>query len=73
MDAITLSSAGLVEAGRADASTAWRTILIAAMSNLLFKLGAAALLGDRSLTRRVGAGFAAALACGGLILWLWPW
>jgi uncharacterized membrane protein (DUF4010 family) len=39
MDAITLSLARLVESGRTDPSTGWRAILIAAMSNLVFKFG----------------------------------
>ncbi len=72
MDAITLSSASMVESGRTDASTGWRTILIAAMANYVFKFGTVALLGHRSLALRVGAAFALVLASGALILWLWP-
>ena len=72
MDAITLSSAGLVESGRTDPSTGWRAILIAALSNFVFKFGTVALLGDRSLTLRVGTAFSLAIVCGALILGLWP-
>jgi uncharacterized membrane protein (DUF4010 family) len=72
MDAITLSSARMVESGRADAATGWRTILIAGMSNFAFKFGTVALLGHRSLTLRIGAAFGLALCCAALILWLWP-
>ena len=72
MDAITLSSAQLVENGRAAASTGWRAILIAAMSNFVFKFGTVGLLGSRSLTLRVGATFGLILLCGTAILWLWP-
>lgn len=73
MDAITLSTARLVETGHTDAATAWRTILLAAMANYVFKFGTVALLAHRALTWRVGAAFSLVLVCGGLILWLWPW
>ena len=72
MDAITLSSARLVESGRTDPSTAWHAILIAAMSNLVFKFGTVSLLGHRLLTLRIGAVFGLILICGGVALWLWP-
>jgi uncharacterized membrane protein (DUF4010 family) len=72
MDAITLSSARLVESGRTDPSTGWRAILIAAMSNFVFKFGTVSLLGHRSLTLRIGAAFGLILACGAVVLWLWP-
>ncbi|MGZ5021529.1 MAG: MgtC/SapB family protein [Chthoniobacterales bacterium] len=72
MDAITLSSARLVESGRADPSTGWHAILIAAMSNLVFKFGTVSLLGDRSLTLRIAAVFGLILTCGGVVLWFWP-
>ena len=72
MDAITLSSARLVEGGRTDPSTGWRAILIAAMSNFVFKFGTVSLLGDRLLTLRIGAAFGLILACGAAVLWFWP-
>jgi uncharacterized membrane protein (DUF4010 family) len=72
MDAITLSSARLVESGRTDPSTGWRAILIAAMSNFVFKFGTVGLLGHRSLTLRIGAAFGLILACGAVILLFWP-
>jgi uncharacterized membrane protein (DUF4010 family) len=72
MDAITLSSARLVENGRTDPSTGWRAILIAAMSNFVFKFGTVSLLGDRLLTWRIGAAFGLILACGAMVLWFWP-
>ena len=71
VDAITLSTAGLVDAGKLDPSTGWRTILIAAMSNLAFKSGTVALVGGALLFRRIlpilGAVFATGLAL--LIFW----
>lgn len=72
MDAITLSSARLVESGRTDPSTGWRAILVAALSNFVFKFGTVALLGNRSLTLRVGVAFSLVFVCGALILGLWP-
>jgi uncharacterized membrane protein (DUF4010 family) len=72
MDAITLSSARLVESGRTDPSTGWHAILIAAMSNLVFKFGTVSLLGHRLLTLRIGAVFGLILICGAVVLWFWP-
>jgi uncharacterized membrane protein (DUF4010 family) len=71
MDAITLSTARLVDAGRLEAELGWRTILIAAISNLAFKASAVALLGGPRLFYRVAALFALCGAFGGVILWLW--
>jgi uncharacterized membrane protein (DUF4010 family) len=72
MDAITLSSARLVESGRTDPSTGWRAILIAAMSNFVFKFGTVSLLGHRLLTLRIGAAFGLILTCSAVVLWFWP-
>ena len=72
VDAITLSTARLYEAGRVEASTAWRVIVIAVMSNTLFKLGAVRVLGGPALFRRVAVQFGiVALVAAGLIV-LWP-
>jgi len=72
MDAITLSLARLVESGRTDPSTGWRAILIAAMSNFMFKFGMVSLLGRRLLTLRIGATFGLVITCGVVVLWFWP-
>jgi uncharacterized membrane protein (DUF4010 family) len=72
MDAITLSTARLVDGGQLEARMGWRTILIAAMSNLVFKAGAVAVLGGSALFVRVGSVFGLSIAAGGVILWLWP-
>lgn len=71
VDAITLSTSRLV-AGGLDPSTGWRAILLAALSNLIFKGGIVAVLGSRGLFARVALLFGLALGGGGLILWLWP-
>jgi len=72
MDAITLSTAGLVAQGRIDPGMGWRAILLAAMSNTVFKTATVAALGPRRLFVRVGGAFAAILAGGSGILLFWP-
>lgn len=72
MDAITLSTARMVDGQQLEASVGWRTILIAAMSNLVFKGAAVAMLGGRAMFIRVAILFGLSLATGGAILWLWP-
>ncbi len=72
MDAITLSVAQMASDGRITADQAWRLILVAGMSNNVFKGLIAALLGTWALGWRVGALFMLSLVGGGLILWLWP-
>jgi uncharacterized membrane protein (DUF4010 family) len=72
VDAITLSTSRLVNGGRLDAGTGWRAILIAALSNLVFKAGIVAALGSRRLLGRIAVLFGAVVAGGGVILWLWP-
>lgn len=72
VDAITLSTSRLVAGGGVDPSTGWRAILLAGLSNLVFKAGIVAVLGSRGLFGRIALLFSLALAGGGLILWLWP-
>ena len=72
MDAITLSTAQLLNDGELDVATGWRLILVGGMANLVFKGGAVAVLGPRKLTARVGVAFAVSLAAGGAILAFWP-
>jgi len=73
VDAITLSSAQLAQSGAIEGPTAWRAILIAVMANFVFKFGIVAALGSRALTARIALAFAAAVMCGGAVIWLWPW
>jgi uncharacterized membrane protein (DUF4010 family) len=72
MDAITLSTSGLVHTGHLDAPTAWRMILIGGLANVVFKMGLVAVLGTKAFIRPVLAGFTAALVGGLLILLFWP-
>ncbi len=69
MDAITLSTAQLVRAGRLDVDTAWRAILIGGMSNIVFKGGVVAVMGGKALRWPVFKSFGVALAVGlGILL-----
>ena len=61
VDAITLSSSQLVSQGRLDADTAWRLILVASLSNLVFKGGMVAVIGGRALLKHVVPAFGAAV------------
>jgi uncharacterized membrane protein (DUF4010 family) len=72
VDALTLSTARLVDGGRLAAGDGWRAILLAILSNLVFKAGIVAVLGSRRMLARVAALFAAVLAGGGAVWWLWP-
>jgi uncharacterized membrane protein (DUF4010 family) len=72
LDAITLSTAQLVQEDRIPVDTGWRLILVGALSNLVSKAGVVAVLGTRRLLAGVAAVFGAALLGGGLLLVLWP-
>jgi uncharacterized membrane protein (DUF4010 family) len=72
MDAITLSTSGLVQSGHVEAGTGWRVILLGGIANLVFKAGLVAVLGGKGYVRPALAGFVALLAGGGAILAFWP-
>ncbi|MEX0679499.1 MAG: DUF4010 domain-containing protein [Pirellulales bacterium] len=72
LDAITLSTAKLVEEHRLASDLGWRLILVAALANLAFKGGIAVILGHRHLALRTLVVFGAAIAGGSLILRFWP-
>lgn len=72
MDAITLSTSRLVAGGGLDPSNGWRAILLAGLSNLVFKAGIVGVLGSRRLFGRIALLFGLMLAGGGAIFWLWP-
>ena len=68
VDAITLSTAQLVNAGRLDAGDGWKLIVVAAISNLIFKAGAVAALGGRRLFLRILPAYGVVIAAGVLML-----
>lgn len=72
MDAITLSTSQLVTEGRLQADTAWRLIIVASLSNFLFKGIMATVIGGRALFRHLAPAFVAALVAGVAILAYWP-
>lgn len=72
MDAITLSTARLVDNGRLPIDVGWRMMLVGAMSNIVFKGAAVCLLGHPRLSRRIILMFGISLCGGAAILLLWP-
>ena len=72
MDAITLSTANLVNTAHLDTNTAWRMILLAGLANLFFKMVLAAILGARAFVIPVLLGLGSALLGGTSIFLLWP-
>ena len=68
VDAITLSTAQLVNAGRLNADDGWKLIVVAAISNLIFKAGAVAALGNRKLFVRILPAYGIVIAAGVLML-----
>jgi uncharacterized membrane protein (DUF4010 family) len=68
VDAITLSTSQMVNLNRIDADQGWRLIVVATMSNLVFKAFIVAVLGHRRLLARIGGCFAIVLAVGMIIL-----
>lgn len=72
MDAITLSSAQLVQRGELEPGTAWRMILLGGISNLAFKAGIVVSAGHRSLRRPVLAAFGASALLGFALMAFWP-
>lgn len=71
MDAITLSTAGLVSRGELNPAIAWRAIVIASMANIVFKLGIAWTLGGLRLTKAAAIPMGAQFAAGALLLAFW--
>jgi uncharacterized membrane protein (DUF4010 family) len=72
VDAITLSAVKLVGERGLAADTAWRVIILASISNLAFKGGAVAVLGNRDLFLRILFLFGIVFVAGLLLLLLWP-
>jgi uncharacterized membrane protein (DUF4010 family) len=72
MDAITLSTSRLAQEGRLADETAWRVILVAMLSNLVFKGAVVGFLGSRGLLLRVLLLFGLGVAASVLVLALWP-
>jgi uncharacterized membrane protein (DUF4010 family) len=72
VDAITLSTARLMNTGGLEPGNGWRVILVAALSNLVFKGALVGVLGSRAMFGKVAVLFGVVLLGGLLVLWLWP-
>ena len=72
MDAITLSLSQLMKNDSLVTGTGWRLILLASLSNLLFKGAMVVFLGSRQLMKWIGIAFGISIISGLLIIWLWP-
>jgi uncharacterized membrane protein (DUF4010 family) len=73
MDAITLSTARMVQQAQVEADTGWRMIAIGFLSNLVFKFGIVAALGSRTLRKQVAVVFGLTFLGGVLIVLFWPY
>lgn len=72
VDAITLSLANTLNRGDLEVTQAWRYMLIASFSNLVFKGGMVAVLGSRKMMKYVLPAFGIAILFGLLVVWWWP-
>lgn len=72
LDAITLSTARMTNLGEIEASLGWRLILLAMVSNLIFKAGLAYVWGGRVLGHRVALLFGLLAVVAALLFFLWP-
>lgn len=71
VDAITLSTARLLEQGQLEDDIAWRVIILGAMANIAFKGGAVALLGAPRLLPPILLLFGLSLGGGAALLYWW--
>ncbi len=72
LDAITLSTAKMAEQNEIEAYLGWRLILLAVLSNLIFKAGLAMVLGGRVLGKMIAILFGILVLAGLVIFFMWP-
>lgn len=72
VDAITLSTAQMMNEGRIGVDTGWRLIMLATLANTLFKCGVVAFIGGRPLLKRIALLYGIAVISGLAIIFLWP-
>lgn len=70
VDAITLSTARLVQDAGLNPAVGWRAVLLATLSNLLFKGAAAGIITGGRLLRRLAMPIAVSLLAGAVVIWL---
>jgi len=72
VDAITLSTAQMMNKGRIEVETGWRLIMAATLATTLFKGGVVAFLGGSALLKRIAVLYGIAIVSGIGIIFLWP-
>ena len=72
VDAITLSLANTLNRGDLHEGQAWKYMLVASFSNILFKGGMVVFLGSKNMAKFILPAFGIAIVAGLLIVWLWP-
>ncbi|BAO54511.1 MgtC/SapB family protein [Nonlabens marinus] len=72
VDAITLSLSQLMKKGSLETSLGWQLIILAGLSNMLFKGIMAVTIGGKTLARWIVITFGITIVAGLLIIWLWP-
>ncbi len=72
VDAITLSLSQMVKGERLQTDLGWKLILLASISNLVFKGIMAIVIGAKEIAKWIAVAFGIAVASGLLIIWLWP-
>lgn len=72
VDAMTLSTARLSAAGRLETGAAWRVIMLASLSNVVFKTAAVLALGSAALFARMLPVALLTLGAGAALILLWP-
>jgi uncharacterized membrane protein (DUF4010 family) len=72
VDAITLSTARMAATRQLEVRDAWRVIVVAFISNLVFKAGIVAFIGSRALLWRTAILFGILGAAGGLLIAFYP-
>ncbi|MDL5514997.1 MgtC/SapB family protein [Arenibacter sp. M-2] len=72
VDAITLSLSQLIKSDALNVDTGWKLILLASLSNLVFKGVVAGILGTKQLVKWIALTFGIAIVVGISLIWLWP-
>lgn len=72
VDAITLSTAHMMKESRIGVDIGWRLIMVGAVSNLVFKAGAVAVLGSAILRKRIALLFGLTIVGAALLFVFWP-
>lgn len=72
VDAITLSLSNQIKDGGLTTSSGWQLILLAALSNLVFKGGLAISIGSKKLRKLILTPFIIVLIFGVLVFFFWP-